>query len=711
MKNSLFCLCFLASASLNAVVTAAPIDLTPERANHAASLMSDGRLLITGGVNEGATLDSALTYDPSGPRKLKVTGTMTGVRSNHTSTTLPDGTVLLTGGELSDGTTLKSSELYDPVAGTFTAVTKAMTIPRSKHTATLLPNGKVLLVGGKQADLYDPATKTYTQTTGTQPTNRKSHATLLLPNGTVLITGGYVGKLAATSAEIYDPATQNFTQTLHPMVIPRANHAMTLMADGRVLVTGGYSGTSPHDEVDIYDPATQTFTATTPMLYHRSNHRTVLLPDGRVLAIGGTTLESGFMFINEAFDPTANPPTWTPHDVMVQNRSGHTATTMGDGTIFVAGGVTGSTTLQSAEVVDPTTHLFSLVGNMNSGRNQHTDNLLADGTVLLAAGSTDAAALKSAEVFNPTTNIFTPVGSLSEARKSHTATRLQDGRVLVAGGKTADRDTRSAEIYDPTTQQFHGIAPMKVRRSLFTATLLNDGRVLMAAGRHGGTPTPLAELFNPVTENFTATTGTLNLQRKRHRASLLPDGTVLISGGAALSNDQQPNSGTPTCEIYDPATDLFTWHPPVDMSVGRTEHQSTLLPDGTVLVSGGLTLPNNADIYQAGTKSFSPGGELNQERYRHEAVLLSNPAWGSLQGQVLILGGATVSTSIFGGIAQALNSVEIYNPATGVFSLFDNPMQVARQNFTATLLNDGRILCAGGVSRPFVSNTAEIVSP
>src|SRR6478735_5900745 len=151
MKKTLFCLCLLASGSLSAIVSAAPIELTPERANHAASLLNDGRLLITGGVNESVTLDSALTYDPAGPRKLKATGNMTGVRSNHTSTTLPDGKVLLTGGELSDGSLLKSSELYDPVAGTFTAISKAMSIPRSKHTATLLPDGKVLLVGGKSA--------------------------------------------------------------------------------------------------------------------------------------------------------------------------------------------------------------------------------------------------------------------------------------------------------------------------------------------------------------------------------------------------------------------------------------------------------------------------------------------------------------------------------------------------------------------------------
>ncbi len=325
MKNALICLCLLAFGSLNTKAVARPIVLSPERANHAASLMNDGRVLITGGVNESATLDSALLYDPNGqnPRKLIVTGTMTGVRSNHTSTTLADGKVLLTGGELSNGQLLKSSELYDPATGLFTAIAKAMSIPRSKHTATLLPDGRVLLVGGKSADLYDPVAQTYTPTTGTT-TNRQSHASLLLSDGTVLITGGYVGKLAVTSAEIYNPATQTFTTLSHTMVIPRANHAMTLMADGRVLITGGYSGTSPHDEVDIYDPVSQTFVATAPMLFHRSNHRSVLLPNGRVLAIGGTTLESGFLFTNETYDPSTQ--TWSVHDTMQENRSGHTAT-------------------------------------------------------------------------------------------------------------------------------------------------------------------------------------------------------------------------------------------------------------------------------------------------------------------------------------------------------------------------------------------------
>src|SRR5437879_1575275 len=157
MKKFNLSLLLVVTASFGAWAAAGPIVLSPERVNHAATLMNTGAVLVSGGVNEAGTLDSALLYDPNSqnPRKLKVTGTMTGVRQEHASTLLSDGRVLVTGGQLSDGELLKSSELYDPATGVFTAITHAMSIPRSQHTGTLLPDGHVLLVGGKSADLYD----------------------------------------------------------------------------------------------------------------------------------------------------------------------------------------------------------------------------------------------------------------------------------------------------------------------------------------------------------------------------------------------------------------------------------------------------------------------------------------------------------------------------------------------------------------------------
>ena len=175
------------------------IVLTPERAGHAATRLSSGKVLITGGKNENAWLNSALLYNPSSGT-FTPTGNMISARDAHTSTLLSDGRVLITGGEQGTGLPLlKTAELYNPRTGRFTQLAHLMTIAREKHTTTLLPDGRVLIVGGLQADIYDPSTQIFTQTPNS-PTNRSSHAAVLLPDGTVLITGGYNGRIPASDA-------------------------------------------------------------------------------------------------------------------------------------------------------------------------------------------------------------------------------------------------------------------------------------------------------------------------------------------------------------------------------------------------------------------------------------------------------------------------------------------------------------------------------
>ena len=108
---------------------------------------------------------------------------------------------------------------------------------------------------------------------------------------------------------------------------------------------------------------------------------------------------------------------WSTYQAMIENRGGHTATMLQSGKILVAGGVTGNETLQSAEILDPVTHSFTNIGNMNTGRNQHRATLLNDGKVLLAAGSVNAFNLNSAELFDPANNTFTLVGSLRDRKE------------------------------------------------------------------------------------------------------------------------------------------------------------------------------------------------------------------------------------------------------------------------------------------------------
>lgn len=144
-----------------------------------------------------------------------------------------------------------------------------------------------------------------------------------------------------------------------------------------------------------------------------------------------------------------------------------------------------------------------------------------------------------------------------------------------------------------------------------------------------------------------------------------------------------------------------------NLSVARDNGTSTLLNDGTVLVAGGQAgeAPSNAaDLYNASTGTFATvTGGLQVARYSHTATILQD-------GTVLIAGGQITPTPP--STNPFTNTAEIYNPLTGTFTLLANGLNFARSQHTATLLGDGSVLIAGGMSQsgsPTVQ--AEIYDP
>jgi hypothetical protein len=324
--------------------------------------------------------------------------------------------------------------------------------------------------------------------------------------------------------------------------------------------------------------------------------------------------------------------------------------------------------------------MVSAIRNMTSRRSSHTATLLKNGRVLIAGGFVgEEQSLSSAEIYDPVTDSFFPTESMSVARLSHTATLLSNGKVLIAGGMDNGEYLPSAELYDPATGRFTPTGRMVMARSGHTATLLNNGKVLLAGGTGTGwTFLANAELYDTATNTFIPT-GAMATARESHIATLLKNGKVLITGGhqGRRSSITIYNSA----EIYDSSTGTFT--ATGNLQVKRHKHDATLLADGQVLITGGSDERDgdgayrSAEIYNPATDTFTAISNMNVTRYKHQgtSVLLNN-------GKVLIAGGA--------------DRAEVYDPATRSFSLAEGSMGTKRLFSTATLLPNGQVLIAGG---------------
>ena len=327
--------------------------MTTARFFHTATLLIDGRVLITGGGNFDKPLATGELYDPS-TGVFTPTGDMTTARSNHSDTLLPDGQVLITGG---GNLFAASAELYHPSTGTFTGIDGTTTVG---SIATLLKNGEVLITGNKTAELYNPVSDRFAP------------------------TGSYVGPF------YYGPYFYQDTDTSLP--------------DGRVLSVGSACGDCWLEHEEIYDPVTGTFKVTGKLHTFDSEgdigsgHTATLLPNGEVLLAGGVG-NFNFFSAAELYDPSTD--TFTATAKMTTARDGHTATLLPDGTVLVAGGQFYSN-LISAELYNPSTGTFAATANMTMARAEHRATLLPDGRVLLSGGVGDSGhGLASAEIYTP----------------------------------------------------------------------------------------------------------------------------------------------------------------------------------------------------------------------------------------------------------------------------------------------------------------------
>jgi Galactose oxidase, central domain len=321
--------------------------------------------------------------------------TMNIPRAGHSATLLPDGKVLITGGCVAQGceTNLtSSSELYDPLQQTFTK-TGSLSVARVGHRALLLVSGDVVVLGGwaghettAVAELYHHKTGQF-EGAGQMLEPRDGFTATLLQNGKVLITGGYNGAMnRLASSELYDPVTRTST-LIAALSEPRMAHSASLLPDGRVLIVGGSQRRGEVlSSAELFDPTTNTFSAVGNLSTARHKHAAVTLPTGDVLIIGG----SGAGDFDEQYSSTERFDLATLTFQTAATMQGQrfkisdAVAPLGDGNFLVAG------SNPQAEIYESNANVFrSVKGTLGQELSYSTATGLANNQVLITGGYTD----------------------------------------------------------------------------------------------------------------------------------------------------------------------------------------------------------------------------------------------------------------------------------------------------------------------------------
>jgi hypothetical protein len=333
-----------------------------------------------------------------------------------------------------------------------------------------------------------------------------------------------------------------------------------------------------------------------------------------------------------------------------------------------------------------------------------------DGSGLLLGGvnpNDPADAIEQVERFDPNTGEYETLHEIVPRLGSAIAPLgvVNDARVVVVGGldPATGKGAEFVEVLDAastTERQYENFFDPQMARVGLSATALSDGRVIVIGGRvpNGATSNSVDEVsVSSGIVNVRPTRAMLMHSRSGHTATRLSDNVgagVLVTGGL-------DDAGKPVAEaeLFKPLTEGFSATFNRTMVVPRYRHQAVPLPDGSVLILGGLTLDTNGVPTPVATiEVFTLDAgfvALNDATLPPNAGLLDFSATVLPDGRVLLAGGRLVD----GGSPLGTAFIARLDPFDATIDIVaTDRLGEPRAGHQATLLCDGTVLFAGGTS-------------
>jgi len=690
--------------------------------------LRDGRILVPGGA--GSQSQAVEAYDPTTWTWMRLTD-MARTRAYHTGTLLDDGTVLVVGGAPAFGVPTPElnladswagrpkwslaasaeSELYDPIADEWTRVGMSMSGSRRGHISAKLQTGEVLIAGGRDegpvaldtAEIYSPATRSW------RPAARMTQGRYLasavpLEDGRIMVIGGAVelgegpgddwtAMSGTRTAEVYDPS-RNLWAPAASMVKPRWNGTATRLVDGRILVAGMTASSDAtistrEGTSEVFDPKSGRWGQLAVMADKVDlAMAATLLGDGRVLVAGG------YWIATPGGSPRAHAQAYdvekSEWQGVAQTRSRHKAPEMlrlDDDSILLVGALSEryfeqepTPSLTPTEEPDPT-----VPGTITITPSE-TAVQPASETPTIAFTVTPSPTQSPQRTPTRIPNQPTPTPTFAEQALGHwkevarplfkryagDALLMRDGRVLVAGGQRVDETSPSkqrvfseSEIYDPVLDSWSPAGHMKVPRINNQLAYLSTGEIVTFGGSDA------VEQFDPQTRSWEIL----------HRIKLPPEQSLsdFLFPTALTSDDKLLITGvrepSPGCDsrarekTYFLDLHTFQLQSGPLMAVGRSAVLSHLLPDGQLLIAGGMhhrdsdnaggrCVPDmiaqlHTEIIEPMNNTIRRVGDLTDTRFQPASRLIALP-----NGHVFVVGKNPLGAT----------NIDSFDPQTGLWS-------------------------------------------